>query len=158
MPSIGGIFERVRLNANQLRTVAERRFGDAQALCATGENERANGAMYLAGFVIECLLKAHLLERFPHLGPRPAPADENERRIWSLLFRLHDLDEMLEHLPELRARLQTTQSPHGGNILSRLKTICGSWTVFARYSPRSATIREASSFLGLVRELKKWLR
>jgi hypothetical protein len=33
-------------------------FGDAAALRDTKKNERANGAMYLAGFVVECLLKA----------------------------------------------------------------------------------------------------
>jgi hypothetical protein len=47
------IFTRMRLGPAALRTVAERRFDDAMSLKRTGQNARANGAMYLAGFVIE---------------------------------------------------------------------------------------------------------
>jgi len=36
-----------------LRTVADRRFDDADALRQTGRNARANGAMYLGRFVEE---------------------------------------------------------------------------------------------------------
>ena len=60
------IFLKVRLRPTQLRTVAERRFDDAVALRQTGKNARANGAIYLGGFAIECLLKARLLEDFEH--------------------------------------------------------------------------------------------
>lgn len=64
----GSIFAKTKLTPSQLRTVAERRFADARCLLKSGENERANGAMYLAGFVIECHLKACLLEVHPWLG------------------------------------------------------------------------------------------
>jgi len=59
------IFKRTRLRPPQLRSVADRRFDDAQALRATQLNARANGAIYLGGFVIECPFKAMLLEKFP---------------------------------------------------------------------------------------------
>jgi len=58
------IFARVRVSPTQLRTVAERRFDDASYLRESGKNARANGAMYLAGFVLECLLKARLIEKY----------------------------------------------------------------------------------------------
>lgn len=62
---MAGIFERqIKLKPSALVTVAERRFDDAEALCRTGENARANGAAYLAGFVIEILLKARLVKEF----------------------------------------------------------------------------------------------
>ena len=67
------IFQKVRLRPTQLRTVANRRFGDAEALRETGQNARANGVMYLGGFVIECLLKAQLLERFRWLQSAGSP-------------------------------------------------------------------------------------
>ncbi|GMU21650.1 MAG: hypothetical protein AMXMBFR13_17410 [Phycisphaerae bacterium] len=57
------VFSRERLKPSQLRMVAERRWGDADCLRHSGLNSRANGAMYLAGFAIECLLKAALLEK-----------------------------------------------------------------------------------------------
>lgn len=56
------------LRPSQLSVVAERRYRDAVALCDTGKNERATGAMYLAGFVIEILLKAQMLVKYPALG------------------------------------------------------------------------------------------
>lgn len=67
------IFDRLRLRPSQLRTVVDRRFDDAETLRRTGENARANGAIYLGGFVIECLLKAKLLEEFPWLGGTRRP-------------------------------------------------------------------------------------
>ena len=45
-----------------MRGVAERRFADATALSRIGKNKHANGVVYLAGYVIEILLKAMLLE------------------------------------------------------------------------------------------------
>ena len=46
------IFEKFRLKPSQLEAVAKRRFGDAQCLANAAQNDRANGAMYLAGYVI----------------------------------------------------------------------------------------------------------
>ena len=91
------------MRPTQLRTVADRRFDDANALRRTGQNARANGAMYLGGFVIECLLKAQLLERSGWLQTARSPEGRNkeDRHLWSLCFRSHDLDEILARLPEI---------------------------------------------------------
>ena len=62
-----GIFGKRRLTPKQLRSVAELRFQDAYCLFENQNNARATGAMYMGGFVIECLLKAVLLERHPNL-------------------------------------------------------------------------------------------
>ncbi len=45
----GSIFQKIKLRPTQLRTVAQRRFEDAECLRKTGVNARANGAMYLGG-------------------------------------------------------------------------------------------------------------
>jgi hypothetical protein len=59
---MAGVFDKqAALKPSAMATVAERRFGDAQALVNTGDNARANGAAYLAGFVVEILLKAQLV-------------------------------------------------------------------------------------------------
>jgi hypothetical protein len=143
-----------------MRTVAERRFADAECLCDSGENERANGAMYLAGFVIECLLKAALFER--HKWLQSSRSSEKlsaaDREIWSLCFRSQDLDENLAHMPEPTARLAALPRESPGALLKSLKYVCGSWTIFARYSPHSDTIREASHFLDRVKGLKECLK
>jgi hypothetical protein len=78
------IFARGRLTPRQLRTVSDRRYDDAQALVRTGENARANGAIYIAGFSVECLLKAELVEQHAWLA-NAAPGrtrTRDEERLW----------------------------------------------------------------------------
>ena len=161
------IFQKTRLRPTQLRTVAERRFDDANALRRTGDNARANGAMYLGGFVIECLLKAMLLEKFGWLGSTGSPEGRNEddRRLWSLCYRSHDLSELLKHLPEVMEKLEQRGAGSGqppraeaSRLAQSLKSVCSQWTIHARYSPRSADIDEARDFLDKVKDLKSCLR
>jgi len=68
MAKPGNIFLKQRLTIGQLRAVADRRYGDAVTLVETGDNARANGAQYLAGIVIEILLKGQLLRLHPNLA------------------------------------------------------------------------------------------
>jgi hypothetical protein len=92
------------LRPSTMRTVAERRFGDAEALRKTQDNAPANGVAYLAGFVVELLLKAKLVEKFPAIARRrPHAVKSDEREIWNLIWRQHDLGRMLE---------STTRSQH----------------------------------------------
>jgi hypothetical protein len=153
------IFDKVRLRPSQLRTVADRRFGDAEALRKTKDNARANGAIYLGGFVIECLLKAKLLERFNWLQSAGSPdgRSKQEQRLWSLCYRRHDLDEVLAELPEITQRLSRLEQQGSSRFSQSLKGICSQWTVFARYSPYNADIDDARKFLKQVEELKPWL-
>ena len=154
------IFNRVRLRPTQLRTVADRRFDDAQVLRDTGQNARANGSMYLGGFVIECLLKARLLEKFAWLQSA-GPAGERtrgEQHLWSLCYRSHDLDEILAQLPEIHERLSRMEQGESSRLIQSLKSICAQWSIYARYSPYNADIDDARTFLDQIEELKPWLR
>ena len=103
------IFDRPgNLRPSQFTAVAERRFGDATALCATNDNERANGALYLCGFVVEILLKAQLLRKYQHLGrQRSSEVADAERNVWNLIWRSHDLNELLGHLPHVVVAVKT---------------------------------------------------
>lgn len=153
------IFKKVRLRPMQLRTVADRRFDDADALRQTGRNARANGSMYLAGFVIECLLKAKLLERFAWLqnAGTPAGRSKDDQYLWSLCYRSHDLDEILSKLPEVQDLLSRMKRRRSGRLIESLKSICAQWTIYARYSPYNAHIDDARRFLDQIEELKPWL-
>ena len=153
------IFNRTRLRPPQLRSVADRRFDDAQALRATQLNARANGAIYLGGFVIECLLKAMLIEKFPWLqnSTFPTARSEDERTLWWLCHRSHDLEAILNYLPEVRQKLSRGEQRGSPRLSQSLKSVCG-WTIFARYSPATADIDDARIFLDQVRELRSWLR
>jgi hypothetical protein len=155
---MGKIFERQRLTGSQLQTVADRRFSDAQYLESSGSNARANGVFYLGGFVIECLLKARLVEEYPTiLSVRdPGSLSKPDREIWDLVFRSHDLDAMLARLPSLTRKMSTSRMG-GSDALATLRKICGQWTIFARYSTHTETMEHASRFLGSIKELKKWL-
>lgn len=153
------IFEKVRLRPTQLRTVAQRRLGDAEALRKTQQNARANGAIYLGGFVIECLLKAKLLERFTWLQSSGSPdkRSKDDRYLWSLCYRSHELDEILARLPEITMKLSRLEQGESNRLTQSLKSICGQWTIYARYSPYTADIDDAGVFLSQVQELKTWL-
>jgi len=148
------------MTPGQLRAVAERRFADATCLLDSRNRERANGAMYMGGFVIECFLKALLLERFPNLKTRVSPAtlSKRDQEILQLLYS-HELDKMLEYLPELQKKLShSNMQSGGGNVWRRFKEICAHWTIYARYSPRLESLDYAEQYLNTIREVKKWLR
>ena len=146
------IFEKVRMRPAQLRTVADRRFEDAKVLL---KKKRTNAAMYLAGFAIECLLKAQLLEQFRWLQSARLPKSSEETRLWCLCYRWHDLDEILGRLTGIVQRLE--RESKSNRPYARLRSICGKWTIFARYSPLTASTDEAREFLGAVEEVRRWL-
>ena len=153
------IFKKTPLSPSTLMTVADRRLGDAETLRKTGDNARANGVFYLGGIVLEILLKAKLLEKYPSLEHARSPemADPAERHVWSLLYRSHDLESILKNLPELQRRLQSADAVNGGSRLEQLRRRCQEWTIFARYSSKTETMKRASTFLDEIKELKQWL-
>jgi hypothetical protein len=159
MPTKPDIFRKLRLRPGQWRAVAERRFGDARCLLESGDVERATGAIYMAGFVVECLLKALLLERHPNLQTPvdPAKLSASDREVLGLLYS-HELDLMLEYLPELEKKLAGVSITHGRSAWRALNDMCEEWTVYARYSPSTAKYERAREFVATVEEVKKWLK
>ncbi len=114
----------------------------------------------MGGFVIECLLKALLLERHPNLLPNidRAKLSESEAEVRDLIYRRHDLDGMLGFLPELERKLSGIKTGSGHDLWRQFRTVCEEWTVYARYSPQLARLDQAKTFLETVEEVKKWLR
>jgi hypothetical protein len=156
----GDIFEKQgALRPSQLAAVADRRFGDAQALCDTGQNARANGAQYLAGIVLDILLKAQLMREHEVIArKRASNVSEADRPVWSLIWRSHDMEEMLGRLPQLTAAIRKRGERDGKDYFGWLHGICCTWTVYARYSSLTTTIQEAQEMLNRVRELKELLK
>lgn len=146
------------MRPTQLRTVAERRFGDADALVKTRRNARANGAIYLGGFVVECLLKAKLMDRFPWLQNAGSPEgrSKTDQRLWWLCYS-HDLDSILAKLPAITENLARQGQRESNHLTRSLRSICEVWSIYARYSPYSADIDDARDFLDQIEELKPWL-
>ncbi len=142
-----------------MRTVAERRFDDAEELGKTGDNARANGVAYLVGFVIEILLKAKLIEKFHQIAiKRQHAVKDDEREIWLLVWKRHDLDDMLSRMAELEAALKKKGERDGYDYPADLKKLCATWTIQARYSSRTMLMNEAAQLLERVRKLKELLK
>jgi hypothetical protein len=147
------------LKPSAMKTVAERRFDDAEALSQTGDNARANGVAYLAGFVIEILLKAKLVEKFSHVArKRQHDITDNEREVWSLIWKRHDLEDMLSQMAELEASLKKKGQRDGCDYHGELKKLCATWTIQARYSSQTMLLDEAVDLLDRVRTLKELLK
>jgi hypothetical protein len=155
---VASIYDRQRLTPSQVMTVADRRFADAMALCETGKNAHANGAQYLGGFVIELLLKAQLLKRFSAVQGSAKALSDSDREVWSLIYRSHDLQEMLNRMPDLEAMVGKRGQRDGVPYRNHLRHICVTWTVFARYSTLTTTIAEAAAWLDRIRLLKEVLK
>ena len=148
-----------------MATVAQRRFEDAIALADTNNNARANGVVYLAGFVVEILLKARLIEKFPAIARKPEHEindkkriGDDEREIWRLIWKQHSLEGMLERLSELEAFLKKKGERDGQDYVAELKKVFGIWTIQFRYSSQQMSMNEARNFLERVRLLKEQLR
>jgi len=147
------------LRPSAMATVAERRFDDAEALKNTHQNARANGVAYLVGFVIEILLKARLVSKFPETAKkRQHQVADGERDLWRLIWREHDLEGMLSWLPELEAAMQKQGEEDGQRYFDNLKYICATWTIQARYSSYTINMGEAADLLERVQALKELLK
>jgi hypothetical protein len=139
--------------------VADRRFDDADYLRKSNANRHANGVYYLGGFVLECLLKAKLLERHPWLQHPPGDRSKwsrRERRLFDLCYRWHDLQGLLDELPQIVVTLRKADPK--GRLQASLFQLCRSWSIFARYSPRTAIMDRAEEFLARIKDLKPWLK
>jgi len=61
---------------------------------------------------------------------------------------------MIDGLPELALKLERQRT----GLKAELRTLAAEWSVYARYSPRIATIRQAKAFLGVVSDVRPVLR
>jgi hypothetical protein len=159
MSKQGSIFTKRRLTPGQLRAIATLRLDDAKCLAESGQNTRMNGAMYMGGFVIECLLKALLLDRHPNLcvPVDPARLSIADREVHALLYS-HELDRMLGFLPEVRPKLEAATDAKGRSPWRAFRDVCEEWSVYARYSTVQAKVDDARRFLNTIDEVKEWLK
>ena len=118
---------------------ADRRRVEASILIKAAQ---PTGAVYLAGYVVECMLKAINIETQPESlqGSRI----EELRRIG------HDLTRLLE----LYRRESGSAPP---NEIARAFTLVRDWSVEIRYDPKEVKSAEASRFLKAVDEVSQWV-
>lgn len=154
-----GIYtSRPRLTPNQVRAVARLRLQDAACLHQTGLPRHATGIVYLCGLVVDCLLKAKLLDKYPVLRlADPSTLDPDQRRRWQLVYRSHDLDEMLESLPEITKKLARAEGGSSSRLVLALKSVCVGWTIKARYNTQPLRSADVDQMFAAVKELRPWL-
>lgn len=126
-------------HVRRFHLVALQRFEDAEILL---QNGRTNGAMYLGGYTVECMLKALLLSSVP-VGSQNALMKSFRGSI------AHNYDWLRN---ELRAK--GIEFPA---IVARQLLIVNSWSTELRYLAGTKKAREVQVFLNAAAQLLEWV-
>jgi HEPN domain-containing protein len=118
---------------------AKQRFDDALLLL---EMERTTTAIYLAGYSVECMLKALILSAVPQI--------QEEELLGRLRgARVHDYEQLLHLYAEKGgARMPSSVVPHFARV--------NSWLTDMRYAPGTIAMHEAKAFLDTAIEIMTW--
>ena len=117
------------------------------------EQARWRGSMYLAGYAVECLLKARLMRRYDCRTLRDLETELARRRLLAAdrTVFTHQLEPLLR-LTGARDRLSRDAA-----LLRAFGTV-NRWTPAWRYDGRPVGGDEASRFLDAVDQVLHWLR
>jgi HEPN domain-containing protein len=118
---------------------AGQRFEDAEFLLEAG---RTTGAIYLAGYSVECMLKALILCIVP-----PAKRSEMLRSFRG--SKAHDYDW-------LKGRYFENGGPPLPSAVAKSFSLVDTWTTELRYKAGTTNPREAESFMQAAREILDW--
>jgi hypothetical protein len=129
----------------ELRKAGLKRLSDAEVLAAAGRPHR-RAAQYLAGYAIECKLKAVAMEVFNcfTLADLARRMRLEERDVYT-----HGLEALAGRLPSF-VRLRNSSLWRDFAFVNR-------WRPAWRYDARDATEEDTSAFLGAVRRVYHWL-
>jgi len=130
-----------------LRLAGLKRRNDARKLLESKDPNHARGAAYLAGYAIECKLKALALEVFRcwTLEQLAAKWDVSDRDVYS-----HGLEAFARRLPLWqRFRRGPAWKAFAGKV--------NAWRPSWRYDHRNWTVEEAQKFLRAVDDVYEWL-
>ncbi len=121
-------------NAEEWIEISRQRAEDATAMLPA--REQSVGPVYMAGYAVECALKA-LLDRRNIRRPRMGPEGHDLRRLWSLSrFRLRDLSDS--------QGFKSFYLTH--------------WSTDLRYASRLDTELETSDLVAGARQLSGWIQ
>jgi len=125
------------------------RMEDARALL---NSVRCRGAMYLAGYSIECLLKTKLMQKFDCRNLRELEVELLRRgklAAEAMIFT-HQL-EVLLRLADARDRLRQSEE------YWRMFNLVNRWVPAWRYSPDLSNLEDATDFLDAVEKVSRWI-
>jgi hypothetical protein len=119
---------------------AKQRFDDALLLF---EMERTTAAIYLAGYSVECMLKALILSAVPQ-------AQEAELLEMFRGARAHDYEWLLHlYVEKGGARMPPPIVPHFARV--------NAWSTDMRYVPGTIAAHEAQAFLDAAIAIMTWI-
>jgi HEPN domain-containing protein len=127
--------------ARRFSLVAEQRSDEARFLL---EGHRNTAAIYLAGYAVECILKALWLSRVP--ARRRAKQVEAFRG-----GKAHDLEW-------LKAQYKKKGGEDFPPLIAKAFARVNAWSTDLRYNPGTTKEREAEGFVGAVEEIIKWAK
>lgn len=129
------------LEANRFYRCAARRMVEARILIEAGQT---TGAVYLAGYGVECMLKALILESLP-AGRRPAKL-RSFRTV-----KAHDLAWLMKQY------LDQGGSRYPAEV-ARAFTLVREWSTEIRYDPRDLRQPEADRFVEAAETVVLWAK
>ena len=131
------------------RKAAKHRFDDALALLNAS---RWRGAMYMAGYSIECLLKTKLMTIFDchHLVDLEEELQRRKKLAAESTIFTHRLELLLRLTDSLERLRQNTE-------MWRLFNFVNLWLPAWRYTADLSRRRDAEYFLDAVGKLSKWI-
>jgi HEPN domain-containing protein len=134
---------------SEQRKAGKHRNDDAWALFNAG---RWRGAMYLAGYTIECLLKTKLMEMFDCRHLRELEGELLRRGILSNQSSIftHQLESLLRLTNSLDRLRQSQEMWRMFNMVNR-------WVPAWRYTADLSKREDADDFLTAVNKLAMWI-
>jgi HEPN domain-containing protein len=125
--------------ARPYNQAAKQRFDDAQFLL---NGQRNTAAIYLAGYCVECIMKALILSTLP----------KTKRLAMVASFRggkAHDFDW-------LRSQYAENGGPRLPTAINTAFSFVNTWAVDIRYMARTAKHSDAARFVKSAKQIMKW--
>ena len=128
------------IEARRYYRCAEHRFEEAEMLLRNGYS---TGAVYLAGYGVECMLKALILSS--------TPRSQEKALLDSFRGKAGHHYDLLKDLYLLRGG-----APFPRDV-NRAFSLVDGWSTDLRYSPRETERREADAFVDAARRIMGWI-
>ncbi len=158
MPDFDNIDDLVKSGPRRLQDAEElMQFPTHNAQRSDAPTRHLRGAMYLAGYGVECLLKAYIIEQEGCRTLTEAQNKINERRKREGAELLRDIaGSAAGHSIDYLLRLTDLSDKYEFDI--RLWGRLAQWKSFWRYDPNPATRQEAEVFLTDILAAINWLK
>ncbi len=134
---------------SELAVASRQRLADARVLFNAS---RHRGAMYMAGYAVECLLKTKLLHIYDCNNLRELEELLRQRSILptNRTVFTHQLEDLLRLTPGYNRLKRNTDVWHSFHEINR-------WTPHWRYTPKQATRQEAIEFMTDIENVMHWI-